>query len=90
MNEFHYDGEYLRFIPNTTDVGDVVVPILSNLFDFTGTSSSNPIRNVTIQNLIFTETRPTFMDPRTYARILITRWTRLTLRNFFRYKSKWW
>lgn len=72
-NEFHFDRETseLRFIPNTTsfsvtdsDIGDVVVPTLSNLIDVCG-SEDNPIRNVAIANLTFTATRPTFMDART-------------------------
>ena len=70
-NEYFYDNRtrQLYYFPNTSSTTaalpprDVVVPTLSVLVHVLGTRAQ-PVQSITLQGLSFTQTRPTFFDPR--------------------------
>ena len=66
-NEFFFDESnsqlYLFYNGTGPPPSQVVVPSLATLIHVQG-SQESPVHNVSISNITFTDTRPTFMDPR--------------------------
>ena len=66
-NEFFFDPATrtlsLLYNDSGTPPSEVVVPFLAQLLLLRG-SQAYPVLNVSLQNLTFTATRPTFLDPR--------------------------